>query len=67
MSGKPPTARVTFRLFRLFWPFWQFCAVAHFRRFAVAIIRALSTAGTANPGAFAKGHMVMDATAMSPP
>ena len=67
MSGKPPAARVTFRLFRLFWPFWQFCAVGHFRRFAVAIIRALSTAGAAHPGAFAKGHMVMDATAMSPP
>ena len=49
MSGKPPAARVTFRLFRLFWPFWQFCAVAHFRRFAVTIIRALSTAGAAHP------------------
>lgn len=49
MSGKPPAARVAFRLFRLLWPFWQFCAVTHFRRFAVAIIRALSTAGAAHP------------------
>ena len=42
-------AEGAFRLFRLFWPFWQFYAVAHFRRFAVAIIRALSTAGAAHP------------------